>query len=456
MKCAFLSVKKLLFLCIASITCVSCATYQAEPLSPETSAQEFAARSLRDPKLNNFVKEHLFIYKGGWPPDVWDVNTLTMAAIYYQPSILAAYHRWEIACAKIIKAEETKNPFLGISSTNELNSEETTPWIFGILFTPHITTASKGKIEVNQAKREAEAAKIEFAITIWKTRNAIRRNLLALYKLEKSIPLLKKQAIYEFDILQIVKQQVANNDLTPLELMRSTNSYLHNSILLQEAREERTKILSDIAKTVGVPISALSSISFSFKEFEHHPSYAAIPFKAIQKKTLLTSPDLMKALEQYEASQYALQLEIAKQYPNFDLGPAYTWDKGISRWGFGLGLLLPVFNQNKGGIAEAKAKRAEQRAKAITLQASILHQLEQAQISYSTAIRKLQTVHKSWQLEESQLKKIRDTYQNDPKTKINLLTAELEFITLALLELDMQVQVQSALSNLEEITYTVF
>ena len=58
-------------------------------------------------------------------------------------------------------------------------------------------------------------------------------------------------------------------------------------------------------------------------------------------------------LAEYQASQSALQLEIARQYPDVQLGPGYEFDQGDNKWMLGLGVTLPVFNQNQGAIAAA-------------------------------------------------------------------------------------------------------
>ncbi len=446
-----MQLKKLIILIFAFTACISCTSYQAEPLSAESSSAQLATRNFQDPNLQAFISENL--PQHNQLLTTWDVDTLTMAAIYYQPGINAAYNKWLATKGGVQKANEIINPNFLFTTKAESSSTYSAPFPTDITLLPKIQTADKRAIKTNQALMQSEAAKMDLIIAVWRVRCEIRKNLLALYKVNKSIPLLEKQVEYEFSILQIVKQQVSDGDLTPLELMRTNNNFIRNTILLQEAREQRKKILSDLAENIGVPVSALSSLSFSFKEFQHHPRFSSIPFATLQRTTLLTRPDLLKSLSEYEASQYALQLEIAKQYPDLDLGPAYSWDKGINKWGFSFAALLPIFNQNQGAIAEAKAMRAQKRANVMTLQASILHDIEQARISYATTLKKLNTVKKSWQIEEIQLKHMRQQHDENSEQKINILTAELEFITLALMKLEMEVQVQHALGDIEQATY---
>jgi outer membrane protein TolC len=78
---------------------------------------------------------------------------------------------------------------------------------------------------------------------------------------------------------------------------------------------------------------------------------------------------LRRALVDYAASEAALRLEVATQYPDIHLNPGYEYDQGDNRWGVGLSLELSVLNQNQGPIAEADARRTESAAKFNALQA---------------------------------------------------------------------------------------
>ena len=62
---------------------------------------------------------------------------------------------------------------------------------------------------------------------------------------------------------------------------------------------------------------------------------------------------MLAALDAYAASEAALRLELARQYPDLHLGTGYQFDQGQNKWGLGLSLELPVMNRNEGPIAEA-------------------------------------------------------------------------------------------------------
>jgi outer membrane protein TolC len=61
----------------------------------------------------------------------------------------------------------------------------------------------------------------------------------------------------------------------------------------------------------------------------------------------------------YSVAEEALRLEVAKQYPQVHIGPAYTWDHGVHRYQFNLSMEVPILNQHQGPIGEAEARREQ-------------------------------------------------------------------------------------------------
>ena len=71
---------------------------------------------------------------------------------------------------------------------------------------------------------------------------------------------------------------------------------------------------------------------------------------------------LLRLEEAYEVTEKNLLLQVRKQYPDLTIGPLYEFDQGQSRIGLNAGFPIPVFNANRQGIAESRAKRELARA----------------------------------------------------------------------------------------------
>ncbi len=71
---------------------------------------------------------------------------------------------------------------------------------------------------------------------------------------------------------------------------------------------------------------------------------------------------LARLRQEYEVAEQRLRREILAQRPDLTLGPLYETDQGQSRIGFLGAIPLPLFNENRQGIAQARAQREQARA----------------------------------------------------------------------------------------------
>ena len=127
---------------LAATLFAGCATYHPEPLSPETTAADFDARSLTNPELQAFFATNGIA--GEWPRKTWDLNTLTLVAFYYQPALAEARAQWAAVRAAEITAGARPNP--SVSVTPAYDSQipgNPSPWIVPLTFDLPIETAGK-------------------------------------------------------------------------------------------------------------------------------------------------------------------------------------------------------------------------------------------------------------------------------------------------------------------------
>src|ERR1700693_2508850 len=94
------------FSLIGILLFTGCAThrYQAAPIVPMETAAQFEARNLSDPSLQAFVEKSLAQARTAPPPKTWDLRTLSVAALYFNPALAAARVRVGEAEAVIVTA----------------------------------------------------------------------------------------------------------------------------------------------------------------------------------------------------------------------------------------------------------------------------------------------------------------------------------------------------------------
>ena len=378
---ALLSVALLLTGCAAR-------KYHAAPISPPATADKFEVRSLNDPGLREFITKNLARPPESWPPNAWDPAELTLAALYFHPDLNVARAGVKVAEAGIITAGARPNPSVRVAPGGSTSPEN--PWLFGTTFTLPIVTAGKRGYQIEAAQRQSDAARLQLAQTAWQVRARLRLALLDLLSTQATLDLLRQEEQVRTEMVRLIQRRVEIGDLPSPELTTARID-LQNIILQARAAETQLRQATPaLATAIGVPESALSGAQFVWLDFDSPPASESLALAQIQRTAVLNRLDLRGLLADYAAAESALQLEVAKQYPDIQLGPGYNFEEGSHFFTLGLSATLPIFNRNQGPIAEAEAKREQAGDRFLALQAQILGETQKALASYQGALVQLQ------------------------------------------------------------------
>jgi len=164
---------------------------------------------------------------------------------------------------------------------------------------------------------------------------------------------------------------------------------------------------------------------------------------------LLNRSDILASLAEYAAGESALRLEIAKQYPDIQIGPNYQLDQTDSKWTIGLALDLPILSRNKGPIVEAEARRAEIAACFLTLQSQVIGELDAAIEECRSALQKSKVADDLLGDLVKQESTSGTKYSAGEISRLDLLGIQLELNSSALAELGALVQTQESIGRLE-------
>jgi cobalt-zinc-cadmium efflux system outer membrane protein len=360
-----------------------CVHYHAQPIDPARTVQALGARRLDDPGLRTFVEANAEPRLESWPPSAWDLRALTLAAFYFHPDLDVARARWSVARAGRVTAGERPNPSIAGGPGYDTTTKTPSPWIPFVGFDIPIETAGKRGHRVALASHISEAARLDVASAAWQVRSRVRASLLDLWAAEEEKTLREEEQGLQQDNVRLLKLQWEAGAISAFELTQARLAAAASRLALREAERRSAEARVRLAEAVGVPVEALDGVSLSFEGLEAAPPEASLA--EARSRALLSRTDILSALAAYAASQEALQLEIARQYPDIHLGPAYQYDQGDNKWTLGVGLVLPIFSRNRGPIAEAEARRAEAAATFDALQARVLSEIDQALAGYRGA-----------------------------------------------------------------------
>ncbi len=239
--------------------------------------------------------------------------------------------------------------------------------------------------------------------------------------------------------------------MSSYEVTQARTALAAAQLARQDAVGKANQARVEMAHALGVPLRALDGVRFSFAELNQFPRELTRP--EVRRQALLNRADVRGALAEYAASQSALQLEIANQYPDIHLGPGYGWNTGSAgdnEWDLGLTLTLPVLNHNQGPVAEAEAKRAQAAAHFLTVQANAIAEIDSALAGYHAALQQVATAKSLLDNSQEQLDSVRAQAQAGEADPLAVANAEVEFATGAQNRLDALVQAQQALGQLED------
>jgi len=115
-----------------------------------------------------------------------------------------------------------------------------------------------------------------------------------------------------------------------------------------------------------------------------------------------------------------------------------------------LTLELPILDQNQGPIAEAEARRKLAAAKFLALQAQVVGQIDRAVAAVQSAREQLQNGSELIETEGRREQSAEARFRAGAGDRTDVLNAHLESISAALMALDNEERLQSALGALED------
>lgn len=420
---------QLVVLGLMPLLATTCTHFTAHPLDAAASAARLTDRRLS--------------------AKTWTLKSLTEEALKNHSDIAVARAKYETAVAAVRTAGERPNPTIALAP------QVVTPWTnwiagtYSVDFDWTIETAGKRSKRLNVAHAKVRAAAADVIDATWKVRAAVRKSFLEVYATGQRAKLLN-EAIAQQDVLlkafdERIKAGAESRSAT------SQARLLQAQMRLQAAESARLGAVARalLAEALAMSVRGLDGAHFSFDAFEK--SNPSIPGR---KKALTHRADVLASLAEYAAAEATLRLEIAKQYPDLHLNPGYSFDTGENKWTLGIGLTLPILNQNKGAIGEADAKRKEAATMFESVQAKVLAEYDRAAVTLTAARAKLDTTDALLDEQAQQVASEERLLKAGSGERTALLSAKVERAVTLTARVDALAEIQAALGGLEEATQT--
>lgn len=430
---------------------VGCATYPRAPIAADAEARNIESRSLDDARLGEFVAavEGESVHRGAASPPVhaWDLGTLTLAALYFHPSLRIARARLHEAEAGVRTARQLPNPTL---TFEDLSHSVAAPaeWTISPVVNFLVETAGRRAKRTREARALTQAALEDLTTASWQVRAGVRNGLIATWAAERRLALMRERLDYQMQLVMLLEHRLAVGEASALDVERERVSANQLRLSLLAIEQQAADARTQLAAAVGVPVHALESVRLSFDGLEAPQSPPDVA--QLRRKALTGRSDIRSMLAGYQAADAALALQIANQYPNFTLGPGFSFDSVQNRYILLPELELPVFNRNRGPIAEALARREEAAARFSALQLTILEQVDGAAADYRATSETLAAADAVLHDEQDHERRTEQSFRTGSIDRPTLLASRIERSVAQQSEFDALVSQRRALGALED------
>ena len=418
--------------------------YTAVPIVPSATASQFESRSLADTSLRSFEERNLGHPASPWPPKSWDLQTLSLAALYFNPALDVARARLATAEGAIRTASALPNPTFdfvpGVPSPYLLTQD--------FLFT--IETAGKRGYRVQMAQNLDEAARFDLADSAWTVVMGVRLALLNYLVASRNLELLRSEEKVRGDQVAILEQVSSAGEMTRLDVDLARIELSKAQVGIRSAEAQVADAKAALAAAIGIPVAGLDGADVSWSEMGTPPASESLSAEQVRRDAVLNRLDVRRSLAQYAAAEASVHSEIARQYPNFNIGPGYTYEERNSFFTVGFSTSLPVFNRNQGPIAEAEGRRKEAAAVFLQTQAQVIARSERALAVYTAALKEVAEAQSLYQLQETQLQIVQQNIRAGADTRLSLDGVQIQLSVLARANLDALTRAQRALGDLED------
>jgi outer membrane protein TolC len=428
-----------------------CARFHDRPLDAAASARTLQARSLQDPRLLAFVRLDLHRPAG---PLRWDLPALTSAAVYERPDMTIAADTVRAAQAGETTAAALPNPTLGLAPTYNSTLTTPSPWQIGPVVSELLSTAGKRPIAVAEARDATAAARQQLRIAAWQLRGQVRSALIALWAARRRSRLEQTYLAAARRLTAVVAQRLQAGMVSSAAL--TTQRLTETQAALDMAAVERQERLAEagLAAAVGVPEAAIQQATIDFAALDRITPPGDLA--GFRQPALAARPEVLAALARYAAAQAALRLAIAGQYPDLTIGPGYHYDQGQNKFILAVSLPLPVFNQNQGPIAAARARRRLAAARFQQVQTQVLGQIGTAVADWEASRREAASTRQLLVLARQAVGADATAFRTGAIGRLRLTGSELARAQTELGALNARVHERTALGRLEDALHHRF
>lgn len=430
--------------------------FQANPIPQQQNIETIQQATPTQDGFKTFVQAQS--PQTTWPIQAWDIDSLTLSALYFHPVLKVAKSDYAVALAGITSAG--LRPQVGLnghlSHSNRANGD-INPWAYGLQVDIPVITANKRQINIEIAQYQADIAKIQISETAWMLRQQLSMDLIQLAEqqaMQANLARLQKsqEALLAAYQKRLDLGMAGNADVLPIRLQRDQSAWQLQQLTLQ-IRQTEQKILHDAGLTeqnnLPLTIAPIQLSQLLKSRFAQSQTYADAA--TIQHYALTNRMDIQRGLAQYAKAESQLKLAMAKRYPDLSLNPGIAYEYGDKIWGLGIGTMLNLLNKSSDLWVQAEQVRQNEATRFYALQHQVIQLSEQSLIKYRGAANLLVTLTREYEQQSNRKAQLEKQWRQGLIDKTEYLQTEIQFYSAQQRLITQQANVMRSLQEIENV-----
>ena len=371
------------------------------------------------------------------------MNDLAAVALYFNADLDVGRAQLRTAQAAVLTAKARPNPSLSAGAGWSNSPESPLVFHFDPAFT--VETAGKRGWRTLEAQKLAEATRVAVAETAWRVQSRVRAAWLDYMIALRSLEVLRNEHSIRAEVVAMLEKRLSAGEASRPDFNLVRTALISVEVEVKAAETQVGESGAALAAAVGLPVLP----DVDTQSIPLPP--ASLPLADVQKAGLLHRVDIRRSLLEYAAAEANLHLEIANQYPDFQYSPGYSFDEGHHKIALSPSLNVPLFNRNRGPIAESEARRGEMEARFNALQAQAIGEMEIALARYNGALAEYTDAEQRLiQIQQTREAAMRRAVQAGEEDRLALAGVRMESAVAARARLDAMRRAQSAFGALED------
>jgi outer membrane protein TolC len=377
-----------LLVTLAVASAAGCATYEPAPLDTARMVQDHEQSSIDADAIEAELEQLAPGYT--WDRNHWNRLVLFAAALNGNPHIEQSRAAVLATDAEAGASEIRPGPTFNLTGEYAFNQPEASPWLLGVGGDMPLDFGARREARIDIARLQARIALINYLDTVWTVRSSLRRAFAEhLLATQESVIAGELVALRERQA-DAMGRRVQEGDASQIDLSRVQADLASDRLRMAEAEARASASLVQLASAVGVPPNAITEDLLDWPEVAEPERLALPQLQSCREAAMLARPSVMQASLAYDQAEARLKSAVAAQYPSVQLGAGYTWERGLKKLPFSLGLALPPLDLNRAAIAAAEARRQEAGKAVEAAVADAANALDLAVSQYGSAWRHLE------------------------------------------------------------------